>query len=434
MNRKDVALTSVLALSVLATAGCAPTSSHEATSSPEERITLNYWTHVNEPSQIVEQKLIDAYEAEHTNVTINYLPVDFGSLPAKLNSAIAGGGGPDIFNYFQSYAPGLASKGYLAPVDFAAFGVADQAEFNARYTEAIAAGYSDADGNAIGIPHEVSTYQFWINNDHFAAAGLDPVADYPSTWEEVATVAAALQAAPGGPKEGIALSLNNPVRDTLILDAMARQAGQGLFSEDGLTAYVDSPEAIRALQTLGDFANVQKVNNPSLGPTASTNAEDLFGAGTAGMVNVGGAWFAPTLASTYPDISYTVGQYPTFGLNEIGANLYGFGLYVPVTSAHQAEAWKFARYLADNADAYFEGAGVWLGDNETLSGDATASVKNWDVFSEGFNRGYFLPPLVNYNEISQALENAIQRTVVNGMPADESLAQARAEIEPLLAK
>jgi len=428
MKRKAVALTSVLAVSVLATAGCAPTSSSE------EGITLNYWTHVNEPSQIVEQELIDAYEAEHPGVTINYLPVDFGSLPAKLNSAIAGGGGPDLFNYFQSYAPGLASKGYLAPVDFAAFGVADQAEFDARYTEAIAAGYSDAAGTAIGIPHEVSTYQFWINNDQFAAAGLDPVADYPTTWEQVATVAAALQSAPGGPEEGIALSLNNPVRDTLILDAMARQAGQGLFSEDGLTAYVDSPEAITALQTLGDFANVQKVNNPSLGPTASTNAEDLFGAGTAGMVNVGGAWFEPTLASTYPDISYTVGQYPTFGLDEIGADLYGFGLYVPVTSAHQAEAWAFARYLADNADAYFDGAGVWLGDNETLSGDATASVANWDVFAEGFSRGHFLPPLVNYNEISQALENAIQRTVVNGVPAAESLAQAQAEIEPLLAK
>lgn len=429
MKPKVLALSSILAVAVIAVTGCTP-----ASSSSDEQITLNYWTHVNEPSQIVEQELIDAYEADNPNVTINYLPVDFGSLPAKLNSAIAGGGGPDIFNYFQSYAPGLADKGYLALVDFAAFGVADQAEFNSRYTDAIGAGYADADGNSIGIPHEVSTYQFWINNDHFAAAGLDPVADYPTTWADVATVAAALQSAEGGPQEGIALSLNNPVRDTLILDAMARQAGKGLFSEDGLTAYVDSPEAIRALQTLGDFANVQKVNDPSLGPTASTNAEDLFGAGIAGMVNVGGAWFAPTLASTYPDISYTVGQYPTFGINEIGANLYGFGLYVPVTSQLQPEAWKFARYLADNGSAYFEGAGVWLGDNQSLTGDATANVENWDVYAEGFNRGYFLPPLVNYNEISQALENAIQRTVLNGMSAEESLAQAQAEIEPLLAR
>lgn len=213
---------------------------------------------------------------------------------------------------------------------------------------------------------------------------------------------------------------------------MARQAGSPLFSDDGRESYVNSPAAVEALQTWGDLANVSKVNDPSLGPTASTNAEDLFGDGTAAMVNTGGSWFIPTLEQTYPDINWTVGQYPTFGTEEIGADLYGYGLYVPTTSQQQAEAWKFARFLTDNSERYFQEAGIWLGDSDLLTNELTSTVPDWDVFAEGFTRGNFLAPLSNYNEISQALESAIQRVVVNGASARESLDQAQAEIEPLL--
>jgi ABC-type glycerol-3-phosphate transport system substrate-binding protein len=112
--------------------------------------------------------------------------------------------------------------------------------------------------------------------------------------------------------------------------------------------------------------------------------------------------------------------------------LYGYGLYVPATSDVQAEAWKFAAFLADNSEAYFTEAGVWLGDEAVLESEVTSSVPDWEVFAEGFRRGNFLPPLKNYNEISQALEDAIQRVVVNGVSAQQSLDTAHAEIEPLL--
>lgn len=316
-NKKITAISSVLAIIALAGTIVSTTS---ASASSTKKITLNYWTHVNPPTQAVEKKLIAQYVSRNPNVKINYLPVDFGSLPAKLNSSITGGGGPDLFNYFQSYAPGLASKGYLAPVDFKAFGVSNKAKFGARYTKPITDGYTWA-GKVIGVPHEVSAFQFWINNDQFKAAGLDPVANFPKTWADVATFGAKIQNAAGGSKEGIALSLNSTVRDSLVFDSWARQAGNGLFSNDGKTSYVNSPAAVRALQTWGDLVNVSKISDPSLGPTASTNAEDLFGSGTAAMVNVGGSWFQPTLAQTYPSIKYTVGQLPNFGINNIGADL-----------------------------------------------------------------------------------------------------------------
>lgn len=426
-GRRGASIT-VVALAALAATGCG------AGGAPSEggTTTITYWTHVNAPAQEVERELIAQYEEAHPGVYIDYLPIEFGTMAAKLNAAIAAGGGPDIVNYFQSYAAGLSAKGYLAPVDHEAYGMTAE-ELAGQYTEAIAAGFS-ADGDFIGIPHEISTYQFWVNNEHFANAGLDPEKDFPQTWADVAAVGAQIQNAANGPAEGVALTLNNPVRDVLVLDAMTRQAGGALFGPDGTESFVNSPEAVQALQTWGDLANEHRVNDPALGPTASTNAEDLFGDGTAAMVNTGGSWFIPTLDGTYPDISWTVGQYPTFGEDPVGADLYGYGLYVPVTSAHQKEAWEFARFLADASPTYFADAGIWLGDNDVLSDEATAGVPSWDVFVEGFARGHFLPPLSQYNEISQILESAIQRVVVNGDDAQSALDTAHAAIEPLLDK
>src|SRR5581483_6065488 len=101
--------------------------------SAASQVTVTYWTHVNAPAQKVEKKLIAQFEAQNPTIKINYVVVDFNSLPTKLTTALAGGSGPDIFNYFRSFAPALVQHGFIAPVDFKAFGVANRAAFDARY-------------------------------------------------------------------------------------------------------------------------------------------------------------------------------------------------------------------------------------------------------------------------------------------------------------
>jgi ABC-type glycerol-3-phosphate transport system substrate-binding protein len=115
-----------LLLSLIAT-GCT------STTAPSNAVTITYWTHVNPPVNKVEQQLIARYEALHPNVKITYLPVDINSLSTKLTTAFAGGSGPDIFNYFQSYAPALEQRGLIAPIDYTSFGVKDENAFAARY-------------------------------------------------------------------------------------------------------------------------------------------------------------------------------------------------------------------------------------------------------------------------------------------------------------
>lgn len=395
-----------------------------------QKVTITYWTHVNAPVQVVEKKLIAEYQQKNPNVQIDYVPVDFNSLPTKLTTAFAAGSAPDLFNYFQANAPALIKRGLLAPVDFQAFGTTS-ANFSKMYQPAVVGGYS-LDGVVYGIPHEVSSFAFWTNDSLFKTVGLDPVKSIPKTWEAVAQIGQKLTT---DGHEGIVMPLYNPLRDSLILDTMARQTGGGLFSKDGKTAQLNSPAAIKALQTWGDLINKYKINDPKLGPTASTDSLDLFGNGTAAMNPAGGSWFVSILEQQYPNVykGYHVSQYPTFsGGKPIGADLYGFGLFVSKSSKQQSETWKFARFLEDNGDTYFTDGGLWLGDVKTLNSPVTKNLPNWNVFKTAFTRGSFLPPVTNFNELSQIIERAIQRVVLNGQSPKASLDQAQQEATPLM--
>jgi multiple sugar transport system substrate-binding protein len=244
-----------------------------------------------------------------------------------------------------------------------------------------------------------------------------------------------LQALPNGPKEGLVLPQYNAIRDTLTLQMMARQAGGSLFSANGKKAQLNSSAVVRALQMWGDLINVAKINQPSLGPTASNYPEDLFGAGTTGMNNTGGPWVVSVLKDSYPSVyaNYAVGPQPTFtGGVKAGGTLYGFGLFVPVTSKHKSQAWKFAAFLESKGQRYFNETGVWLGDNATLNSAATKASPNWAAFSQNFAAGAFLPPVARYSELIDVVERAIQRVTLQGESAETSLAQAQQEAQPLM--
>ncbi|HEX6478786.1 MAG TPA: ABC transporter substrate-binding protein [Ktedonobacteraceae bacterium] len=425
-TRLCILITLVLCWAVI---GCTST-----TTASSNAVTLTYWTHVNPPINQVEQKLIARYETLHPNVKITYLPVDIGSLSTKLTTAFAGGSGPDIFNYFQSYAPALEQRGLIAPLDYPSFGVNNEQAFAAQYLPSIVNGFSYK-GVVYGVPHEISSYVFWINTAQFQAAGLNPVKDFPKTWQDVAAVGAKLTIREQGRtrQEGFAPTLYNGPTDLINLDAMTHQAGGSLFSEDGKSATVNSPAAVKALQTWSDFAHVQKIYDPSL--TLASGGIDLFGNGTAAMTNYGGTFEVKVLQQNFPQVykHYAVGPWPTFADGQdSGADLYGFGLYVAKTSPQQVEAWKFARFLSDNAATYFKDGGLWLGDNATLNGSITQDFPHWAVFKAAFSRGVFLPPLAHFTEVTDAIERAIQRSILNGQSAQTSLDQAQQDIQPLL--
>src|SRR5690606_7039550 len=121
----------------------------------------------------------------------------------------------------------------------------------------------------------------------------------------------------------------------LLLDAVSRQAGGQLFSDDGREEFLTSEPVLKAVQTFADLVNVSKVTDPAISGTTAGSDRDLFLNGVSAMMLTGGSWFRGSLnASEVGDDAIPV-PYPRFeGGPDVSGDLYGYGLAVGAQSAH----------------------------------------------------------------------------------------------------
>jgi ABC-type glycerol-3-phosphate transport system substrate-binding protein len=409
------------------------------------QITINYWSHVNPPANDLDKILIARFEKANPNIKVNFLPVAESDIPTKFTTAISGGGGPDLINLFSSLWPKYASTGLLASVDYKAYAegqgqapasvAAAKKYFEDIYSPKVVAGFQ-INGAQIGVPHEVSNYAFWTNSDMYKKAGLDPVAKFPKTWEDViANCAPILKSNPG--KSGLVLPLFSAGEEYLVFDQMVRSAGGLLFSADGKTPYLDSPAAVKALTLWRDLVKKYKCIIPSLGPTASTDNIDVFGGASSAMLAAAGAWYIPYLQGSFPKVykSYTVGSLPVFaGSKPAGGAIYSYALLVPKQSKNAAAAWKLAGFLAANGQEFFNKTGVWLGDKATLSSAETAKSPHWAIFKDNLDTGVFLPPIIPIDAVTEKLKAAIEGAALGTADPKAALATAQKAVLKLLSK
>lgn len=409
------------------------------------QVTINYWTHVNPPANDLEKILISRFEKANPNIKVNFLPVGESDIATKFTTSMSGGGGPDLINLFSSLWPKYASTGLLASVDYMAYAqghgqkpanVSDAKKyFEGIYSSKVVAGFQ-INGAQMGVPHEVSNYSFWINSDMYKKAGLDSVAKFPKTWEDViANCAPILKSNPG--KSAVVLPLFNAGEQYLVFDQMVRSAGGLLFSADGKTPYLDSAASVKALTLLKDLVKKYKCVIPSLGPTASTDNIDVFGGGSSAMLAAAGSWYIPYLQDSFPKVykSFKVGLLPVFaGSKPAGGAIYSYALLVPKQSKNAAAAWKLAGFLAANGQEFFNKTGVWLGDKATLASAETAKSPQWAIFKENLDTGVFLPPIIPIDAVTEKLKAAIEGAILGTTDPKAALATAQKAVLKLLSK
>jgi alpha-glucoside transport system substrate-binding protein len=136
------------------------------------------------PEQESFQAVIDAFEEEYPEVTVNYTSAG-DQLPTQLSTAIEGGNPPDVAVLPQ---PGLlrdfASKGALKPLDFAAEDV--EANLGESAVE-----LGSVDGTLYGFLFKAANKStVWYNVAAFEDAGVDP----PETWEDFLAAAETINA------------------------------------------------------------------------------------------------------------------------------------------------------------------------------------------------------------------------------------------------
>jgi multiple sugar transport system substrate-binding protein len=230
---------------------------------------------------------IAAWEEESGN-TVELVSADDMNL--QLGQALAGGDPPDVFyvnlDKFQEYASG----GSLAPIGDQ---ITDPDDFYPALTSAFT--YED---ELYCPPKDFSTLGLVINTDMWTEAGLTE-ADYPTTWEQLAEVAATLTT-----DDHVGLA-SGATRDRV--GAFLVAAGGYFVSEDQSEVTADSPENLAALEYvkgLLDSDSYEFTENMDVGWGG-----EALGTGVAAMT-IEGNWIRGAMTNDYPDINYTVLELP----------------------------------------------------------------------------------------------------------------------------
>ena len=211
-------------------------------------------------------------------------------LTQELTQALAGGSPPDLFYVDASKFAALVKGGALA-----AYG--DQMPNKDDFYPNLLASFT-SEGKVYCVPKDFSTLALEINTDMWAKAGLT-AADYPTTWDQLETVAKKLTT---GGVTGLVMS------DTLDrVDAFMRQAGGSLQNADGTAFTADSPENLTGLQFVQKMAREGSLKFPK--QTDTGWGGEAMGKNKAAMA-IEGNWFVGGVVNDYPKLKYAVVPLP----------------------------------------------------------------------------------------------------------------------------
>ncbi len=211
-------------------------------------------------------------------------------LSQQLSQGFAGGSPADLFYMSADQMHSYAANGSLLPY---ASNLSNKDDFYPALVEAFS-----IDGEFYCAPKDFSTLALVINTDMWEEAGLTD-ADYPTNWDELATVAKKLS------KDGVAGLGFGPEIERI--GVFMAQAGGGFISEDGTEAIINSEENAEAFNYVK-----QHLEDGSFAYSSDLGAGwggEAFGKGLAAMV-IEGNWITGALSADFPDVKYEVVELP----------------------------------------------------------------------------------------------------------------------------
>lgn len=408
--------------------------------SAQQNLVIRYWSHDSTPRIPIDRDMMAKFEADNPGITVDYTvgPGDDPLYVEQLLVALASGSGPHCFNVVATRVPDLVPSGAVVPVDPVAMGYTSQQEVVDLYLDGTL-GIFIKDDVLYALPTEVGNYSLFINGDLFEAAGLDPVADAPRTWEALMELAPQLTVRDAnGNITQRAFDFAYPIPDEIVsprvtFGGMAFQLGGTYFNEEVTEGNVTHPGWVKTYEFIRDYAR-------EFGGPAYTPSSIGFYEGNVAMV-VSGAWYLPYIQEANPDLTDNIfaAPLPRFedAVNDAGSHLFAYGIYTSsqATPEEQAACWELASYLTS-----LEAAERYLSDVLTLQPrkDLAASIASSEgsfvgIFLNDMNGNDYLPAISGGGGMPGIMSRALERVLLEDMDALESLTIANDEINQIFA-
>ncbi|NLP82433.1 extracellular solute-binding protein [Microbacterium sp. CFH 90308] len=211
-------------------------------------------------------------------------------LPQQLSQGFAAGSPPDVFYLATEALAGYAGNGSILPYG-------DLLENKDDFYPSLVENFTFED-EFYCAPKDFSTLQLIINKGLWDAAGLTD-ADIPTTWDQLAEVAATLTT---GGVTGLAFG-----PEYQRIGAFMAQAGGQLVSDDGTQAVANSSENVEALTYVQE-----QMNAGSFAYSSDLGAGwggEAFGKQLSAMT-IEGNWITGAMTNDFPDVEYVVAELP----------------------------------------------------------------------------------------------------------------------------
>jgi multiple sugar transport system substrate-binding protein len=281
----------------------------------------------------------------------------------------------------------------------------------------------------IGVPALVDNLALVYNKKLFDQAGIPhPTASW--TWDDFRAAAKALTNA--SQKQFGWAYVNDASEDTVWrFDALLWQAGGDILTPDGSKAAFNSPAGVKAATLLQQMATV---DHSVYLDSGNGNYANLFNSGKIAMLFTG-----PWDLSSFPDVNYGVQVLPG---DQNHQTISGPDQWVMFNngSARTKAAWTFLKWFTSSQQAL-----AW----SLATGDLPirASITKLPAYAQYVKKypgvATFVqneanavkarPVIANYNEVSQAMGQAIQAVLLGKAQPQQALDRAAQQVDQTLA-
>jgi multiple sugar transport system substrate-binding protein len=404
-----------LAVGALALAACSSggASGDDGGDGGQEVTFWGNWTG-EQATQIETQ--VEAFNASQDTYVVTYQPQE--EVEAKLLTAIAGGGVPDVVLWDRFQTSVYASKGALMALDDL---IAEDSVDTSMFYEA-ALNELTYDGTVYGIPLTVDNRSLFYNADLLAEAGLEP----PTNWAELADAAEALTVREGDSlvRSGFALS------DVGLFSMWLGQAGGQMVSDDGQAAF-NTPEGLAVLEQWDDL-----MNNRGVYDLGFAEGTDGFAEGTVAM-----AYNGPWTLATYDaieDLNYGIVAAPAGPNGDQASGLGGFGMIIPEGAPNAEGAWEFIKWWTtqpENGVAFAELSGNMPANLQAAEDPFFTENEAYSALLETMAFATARPTIPGYSDAEvQGLIPELQRFMAGEISAEETLDNAEESFNRILAE
>ncbi|MFI5870864.1 ABC transporter substrate-binding protein [Streptomyces sp. NPDC051445] len=331
-----VALGSVLALTATACGDDGSGGAGDKGGEGSGKGEITFWDNNGGVRTDVWKEIIADFKKANPGIKVNYVGVPADSVQSKYDTAIQGGGLPDVGGVGTAMLAEVAAQGALEPLEDRISKSTLNGKLNQKFLDVVKA--AGIGGRTYSVPTSANNGTLWYRTDLFQQAGLDA----PTTWTKFYTAADKLT---DKKKNAFGYTIRGGAGSIAqALDATYGQSGITEFWNGDKTT-VNDPKNVAALTK---YVGLFKKNTPSADVNNDfTKMVAQWDSGTIGMLshNLGSYGdHEKALAGKFKGIPAPTQDDGT--RVQVSNPVDGLGLFK--ASKNKTAAWKFIEFAASH--------------------------------------------------------------------------------------